>query len=155
MATTKRVPKITGMTVSNASSLPEFVSGVFVLSVQPATARPGDSIYSQDPAGGTMLDVGGTVTAIVSTAMPMAPRSSGPAGNVVVPKIVGISVAQARGLPVFKSNERYFVLVASPAKAQDSDVIANQTPAAGTLVARGARIVATVQSREVGAPPIG
>lgn len=58
-------PAIVGQTVSYAQNLPVFVTGALHLVVIPPNTPPNKKIDEQSPEAGTMLDVGGTVTAMV------------------------------------------------------------------------------------------
>jgi hypothetical protein len=61
------VPKIVDKTVSEAAKMPVFAAGFLRLAVMPPSAPPTSKIKMQDPSPGTMLDAGGTVTAIIDS----------------------------------------------------------------------------------------
>lgn len=61
------VPSIVKKTVQQARALPEFMPGKLKLATKPPAAPPTSMIANQDPPAGTMLDAGGTVTAIIQS----------------------------------------------------------------------------------------
>ena len=61
------VPNIIGRTVAQVANSPIFVTGFLTLAVMPPNAPTASTINQQAPAPGTMLDVGGVVTAMVSS----------------------------------------------------------------------------------------
>lgn len=61
-----KVPKLVGQTVSFAQGLPIFESGYLLLTLMPPNAPTAAKIGAQSPDAGTYIDVGGTVTAMVT-----------------------------------------------------------------------------------------
>lgn len=73
-------PKLVGKPVSYATGLDVFVTGYLHLTLMPPSAPPAAIVAAQDPIGGTYIDVGGTVTAMVNNQV-LRSKSSGPKGG--------------------------------------------------------------------------
>ena len=74
------VPPLVGKKVSYATGLDVFVTGYLHLTLMPPSAPPAAIIAAQEPAGGTYLDVGGTVTAMVNNQV-LRSKPRGPKGG--------------------------------------------------------------------------
>jgi beta-lactam-binding protein with PASTA domain len=126
------VPDVTGLSRDSAEDLLA-KAGLEPAVVEKESEEPEDDVISQDPAGGTEVDRGSTVTITVSTGIE----------KVSVPNVVGLSrrdaVAQLREVG----------LVAAPRETDVTDpsqdgVVTDQRPAAGIELEKGKQVVIMV-----------
>ena len=135
------VPDVTGLSRESAESRLRD-EGLGVTVVEQESDEPEDDVISQDPAGGTQLAKGESVTITVSTGRP----------QVDIPDVIGLSERSAAsrlrsaGLePV--TQER---TVTDP--TQDG-VVVEQRPGSGTQVDKGREVVIVIGVLEVIEPP--
>ena len=126
------VPDVTGLSRDSAENLLS-EAGLEVAVEQTESEEPEDDVISQDPAAGTEVDRGSTVTITVSTGIE----------KVSVPNVVGLSrrdaIAQLREVG----------LTASPREVDVTDptqdgVVTDQRPAAGIEIEKGKAVVIMV-----------
>jgi beta-lactam-binding protein with PASTA domain len=126
------VPDVTGLSRDSAEDLLSD-AGLEVAVEQSESEEPEDDVISQDPAAGTEVDRGSTVTITVSTGIE----------TVSVPNVVGLSrrdaIAQLREVGLTASPREVDVTDAS----QDG-VVTDQRPAAGIEIEEGKSVVIMV-----------
>jgi serine/threonine-protein kinase len=126
------VPDVTGLSRDSAEDLLSD-AGLEVAVEQRESEEPEDDVISQDPAAGTEVDRGSTVTITVSTGIE----------TVSVPNVVGLSrrdaIAQLRDVGLTASPREVDVTDAS----QDG-VVTDQRPAAGIEIEEGKSVVIMV-----------
>ena len=126
------VPDVTGLSRDSAEDLLS-EAGFEVAVKQSESEEPEDDVISQDPAAGTEVDRGTTVTITVSTGIE----------TVSVPNVVGLSrrdaIAQLRDVGLTASPREVDVTDAS----QDGVVI-DQRPSAGIEIEKGKSVVIMV-----------
>jgi len=123
------VPDVTGLSRDSAENLIT-KAGLEVAVEERESEDPVDDVIAQNPAGGTEVDSGTTVTITVSTGIE----------KVSVPNVVGLSrrdaIAQLRGIGLTASPREVDVTDA----AQDGVAI-DQRPAAGIEIEKGKSVV--------------
>jgi eukaryotic-like serine/threonine-protein kinase len=123
------VPDVTGLSRDSAEDLLS-EAGLEVAVEQRESEEPEDDVISQDPAAGTEVDRGSTVTIAVSTGIE----------KVSVPNVVGLSrrdaIAQLREVGLTASPREVDVTDAS----QDG-VVTDQRPGAGIEIEKGKAVV--------------
>jgi len=123
------VPDVTGLSRDSAEELLSG-AGLEVAVRQSESEEPEDDVISQDPAAGTEVDRGSTVSITVSTGIE----------KVSVPNVVGLSrrdaIAQLREVGLTASPREVDVTDA----AQDG-VVTDQRPAAGIEIEKGKAVV--------------
>jgi eukaryotic-like serine/threonine-protein kinase len=126
------VPDVTGLSRDSAEDLLS-EAGLEVAVEQRESEEPEDDVISQDPAAGTEVDRGSTVTIAVSTGIE----------KVSVPNVVGLSrrdaIAQLREVGLTAAPREVDVTDAS----QDG-VVTDQRPAAGIEIEKGKAVVIMV-----------
>ena len=126
------VPDVTGLSRDSAEDLLS-EAGLEVTVEERESEEPEDDVISQDPAAGSEVDRGTTVTITVSTGIEM----------VSAPDVVGLSrrdaIAQLRGVGLKAAPREVDVTDAS----QDGAVI-DQRPAAGIEIEKGKSVVIMV-----------
>jgi beta-lactam-binding protein with PASTA domain len=126
------VPDVTGLSRDSAEDLLS-EAGLEVAVEQRESEEPEDDVISQDPAAGTDVDRGSTVTITVSTGIE----------TVSVPNVVGLNrrdaIAQLRDVGLTASPREVDVTDAS----QDG-VVTDQRPAAGIEIEEGKSVVIMV-----------
>lgn len=126
------VPDVTGLSRDSAEDLLRG-AGLEVAVVESESEEPEDDVISQDPAAGSRVDRGETVTITVSTGIE----------RVSVPNVVGLSrrdaIAQLRDVGLTASPRE--VDVTDP--SQDG-VVTDQRPAAGIEIEEGKQVVILV-----------
>ena len=135
------MPDVTGLSRESAEArLRDEGFGVSV--AEQESEEPEGDVISQDPAGGTELTRGETVTITVSTGQP----------QVDVPDVIGLSERSARsrltsaGLEAV-TQER---TVSDPA---EDGVVIEQRPGSGTQLDKGRQVVIVIGVLEVAEPP--
>jgi beta-lactam-binding protein with PASTA domain len=126
------VPDVTGLSRDSAQDLIT-KAGLEPAVEERASAEPQDDVISQDPAGGTKIDRGSTVTIVVSKGIE----------KVSVPNVVGLTrrdaVAQLRSVGLVAAVRQTDVTDPS----QDG-VVTDQRPAAGIEIEKGKQVVVIV-----------
>jgi eukaryotic-like serine/threonine-protein kinase len=126
------VPDVTGLSRDSAEDLLS-EAGLEVAVEQRESEEPEDDVISQDPAAGTEVDRGSTVTIAVSTGIE----------KVSVPNVIGLSrrdaIAQLREVGLTASPREVDVTDAS----QDG-VVTDQRPGAGIEIEKGKAVVIMV-----------
>jgi len=134
-------PNAVGMTEPNANSAITTVGLVSAVTYEFSDTIPAEIVISQNPVGGTAVDVGTTVNIVVSSGQP------------VVPNVVGQTEADANsaiitgGLTVGTVTYEYSDTVAK-------GVVISQYPAADTTVAVGSPVDLVVSSGQPKAPNV-
>ncbi|MEV6650154.1 Stk1 family PASTA domain-containing Ser/Thr kinase [Streptomyces sp. NPDC051219] len=130
------VPQLVGETFTDAERLVGNVGlKVSIARQEPCEEQPKDKICSQDPAGGTKLAEGETISVVVSTGAP----------KVTVPNVEGLSFSEAKkqledkGFKVDKKTEE---------SERPANVVIAQDPKGDTSVQKGTEITLTV-AREI------
>lgn len=126
------VPDVTGLSRDSAQDLLT-KAGLEPAVEEKESEEPEDDVISQNPAGGTEVDRGSTVTITVSTGIE----------KVSVPNVVGLSRRDA------VSQLREVGLVAAPREVDVTDpsqdgVVTDQRPAAGIELEKGKQVVIMV-----------
>jgi serine/threonine-protein kinase len=126
------VPDVTGLSRDSAEDLLA-KAGLEVAVEEQESEEPEDDVFSQNPAGGTEVDRGTTVTITVSTGIE----------RVSVPNVAGLSrrdaIDQLRSVGLTASPREVDVTDAS----QDG-VVVDQRPAAGIEIEKGKSVVIMV-----------
>jgi beta-lactam-binding protein with PASTA domain len=136
---TVTVPSVLGRPVDDARAAIEAAGLSFGNVTREASDQPVDTVLRTDPAGGTEVDRGSTVSVVIS---------SGPA-NVQVPDVVGQSADAAQaalGDAGLQSSVQTEETCDAPA-----DTVTGQSPQAGTEVEPGATVEITIAEE----PPQG
>lgn len=132
------VPDVLGMGDAEAGAQLRDV-GFLVKTSSAFSERPAGEVVDQAPTGGSSLDVGATVTIVVS---------EGAVPVVAVPNVVGMSQSAATQ-QLQQSGFKVTAVKASSASVA-SGTVAGQNPPSGLYAARGATVQITVSE---GAPP--
>jgi serine/threonine-protein kinase len=142
------VPDLVNLTQAEAeAALADAGLGVGAVTQEPSTSVPAGSVIRQDPAVGTKVDKGSTVSFVVSTGSPSptaTPTPSPSASGVSVPNVYGMQstvAAQelgAAGLtPVFRQK---------PNTGQQPGTVVKIKPDAGTVVPAGSAVTLVIAS---------
>ena len=143
-----KVPDLSNLTQSEAETA---IAGaglnVGTVTQSTSTTVPAGSVISQDPAAGTKVDKGSSVSFVVSTGSPSpspTPSSTPTTTGVTVPNVYGMQSSNAEqemtalGLTVAYRQK--------PNTGQPSGTVVNIKPDAGTVVPAGSQVLLVIAS---------
>ena len=142
------MPDLVNLTQADAeAALADAGLDVGTVTQETSTTVPAGSVISQDPAAGTKVDKGSTVSFVVSTGSPSptaTPTPSPSASGVSVPNVYGMQstvAAQELGAAGLTA-----VFRQKPNTGQQPGTVVKIRPDAGTVVPAGSTVVLVIAS---------
>jgi serine/threonine-protein kinase len=140
------VPKVTGKSAAAARDILQ-QAGYEVSERSAAGQAEAGTVAAQDPAAGTALEAGKTVTITVSTGQEAQTTTTAEPPRAQVPQVIGLRLQRAVGL-IEQAGLAAEVVETIPSQdANLSGTVANQTPAGGSSVPPGTTVALTVYAR--------